>query len=204
MTNQNTTGPALHRQNQPPDSGSLHESQRRHLRLSLHRSHRNTCCVCFCVKSVLQFPRREEAKSLLLVLQPPKVRFFWWQIKTQQAQPLTTRTNLLTLALYMSHGSTSFGYRCIAVTAIHAVWKSVLQFSVERSGTTDMSRRPKIFVKPAIWKSWAKILSRGHISGHLKILGRFLGNIFTHKKWNEILLGKSWVRSRFLYKILFP
>ena len=76
MTNQNTTSPALHRQNQPPDSGSVHESQRRQLRLSLHRSHRNTCCVCFCVKSVLQFPRREEAKSLLLVLQPPKVRFF--------------------------------------------------------------------------------------------------------------------------------
>ena len=76
MTNQNTTSPALHRQNQPPDSGSVHESQRRQLRLSLHRSHRNTCCVCFCVKSVLQFPRREEAKSLLLALQPPKVRFF--------------------------------------------------------------------------------------------------------------------------------
>ena len=31
------------------------------------------------------------------------------------------RTNLLTLALYMSHSSSSFGYRCIAVTAIHAV-----------------------------------------------------------------------------------
>ena len=76
MINQNTTSPALHRQNQPPDSGSVHESQRRQLRLSLHRSHRNTCCVCFCVKSVLQFPRREEAKSLLLALQPPKVRFF--------------------------------------------------------------------------------------------------------------------------------
>ena len=33
----------------------------------------------------------------------------------------TTRTNLLTLALYTSHSSSSFGYRCIAVTAIHAV-----------------------------------------------------------------------------------
>ena len=76
MTNQNTTSQALYRQNQPPDSVSVHESQRRQLRLSLHRSHRNTCCVCFCVKSVLQFPRREEVKSLLLVLQPPKVRFF--------------------------------------------------------------------------------------------------------------------------------
>ena len=32
-----------------------------------------------------------------------------------------TRTNLLTLALYMSHSGGSFGYRCIAVTATHAV-----------------------------------------------------------------------------------
>ena len=70
-------------------------------------------------------------------------------------------------------------------------------FPWERSGTTDLSRRPKISVKAAISKSWAKILPRGHISGHLKILGRFLGNIFTHEKSNEILLGKSWVRSRF-------
>ena len=43
------------------------------------------------------------------------------QFKTQQAQPLITRTNLLTLALYLSHSSSSFGYRCIAVPAIHAV-----------------------------------------------------------------------------------
>ena len=77
MTNQNTTSPVPHHQNQPPDSGSVHESQQQQLRLSLHRSHRHTCCVRFC-------------------------------------------------------------------------WKSVLQFSVERSGTTDLSRRPKIFVKAAI------------------------------------------------------
>ena len=37
-------------------------------------------------------------------------------------------------------------------------------------------------VKKTTTKSWAKILPRGHISGHLKILGKFLGNIFTHKK----------------------
>ena len=43
------------------------------------------------------------------------------QIKTQQAQPFITRTDLLTLALYMSHSGGSFSYRCIAVTAIHAV-----------------------------------------------------------------------------------
>ena len=154
------------------------------------------------------FPRREEAKSLLFVLQPPKkVYFCWWQIKTQQAQPFITINNLLTLALYMSHSGSSFGYRCIAVTALHAVCvflRVFYNFPWERSGTTDLSRRPKSFVKAAIWKSWAKILPRGNISGHLKILGRFLGKIFTHKKWNGILLGKSWIRSRFLYKILFP
>ena len=35
--------------------------------------------------------------------------------------PSITRTNPLTLALCMSHSGGSFGYRCIAVTAIHAV-----------------------------------------------------------------------------------
>ena len=85
----------------------------------------------------------------------------------------------------MSHSGSSFDYRSIAVTAVHAVcvfvW-SVLQFYVERSGTIDLSRHPMIFVTAAISKSWAKILPRGHIFGHLKILGDFLGNIFTHKK----------------------
>ena len=63
MTNQNTTSPALHHQNQPPDSGSVHESQRRQLRLSLHRSHRNTCCVCFCFRVFHNF-RGEKRRSL--------------------------------------------------------------------------------------------------------------------------------------------
>ena len=83
----------------------------------------------------------------------------------------------------MSHSGSSFGNRYIAVTAAHAVFVFVwsgLQFSVERSGTIDLSRRPKIFVKAATSKSWAKILPRGYISGHLKILGDFLDNIFTH------------------------
>ena len=158
MTNQNITSPALYHQNQPPDSGSVHESQRQKLWLSRHRSHRYTCGVCFCLecstifsgegrhlvlglpraskssfllmtnqnintpsplspeptswlwlctwvtsaealaiaasqappympcvflfKGVLHFSWRQEAKPLLLVLRPPKVRFCWWQIKT--------------------------------------------------------------------------------------------------------------------------
>ena len=63
MTNQNTTSPALHHQNQPLDSGSVHESQRRQLRLSLHRSHRNTCCVCFCFRVFYNF-RGEKRRNL--------------------------------------------------------------------------------------------------------------------------------------------
>ena len=34
---------------------------------------------------------------------------------------LIPRTNLLALALYVSHSDSSFGYRCIAVTAVRAV-----------------------------------------------------------------------------------
>ena len=75
MTNQNTTSPALYHQNQPPDLGSVHQSQRRKLWLSRHRSHRHTCCVCFCFRVSYIFSWRKEAKPLLLVLRPPKVRF---------------------------------------------------------------------------------------------------------------------------------
>ena len=128
MTNQNQTSPAPHPQNQPPDSGSVHRSQRQHLWLSLHRSHR----VRFCISSVFSLS--------------PK----------------------------------------------------------ERSGAIDLSRRIKIFVIAAIWKSWAKILPREHISSHLKILGKFCTRFCSHKEWNKILVEKSWVRSRFLYKILSP
>ena len=65
---------------------------------------------------------------------------------------------------------------------------------MERSGTTDLSRHSKIFVTADTSKSCAKILSRGHISGHLKILGGFVDDIFTHKKLNEILLGFFFVQ----------
>ena len=41
--------------------------------------------------------------------------------KHNKPSPSITRTNLLPLALCMSHSGGSFGYRCIAVTAIHAV-----------------------------------------------------------------------------------
>ena len=120
MTNQNTTRPALHHQNQPPDSGSVHESQRRKLRLSMHRSHRHTCCVCFCLEC---FTISEERKGEVSTARPPA---------TKSPFLLTTNQNTLSPAphhqnqppdfgLYMSRSSSSFGYRCIAVTAIHAV-----------------------------------------------------------------------------------
>ena len=71
MTNQNTTSPALHHQNQPPDSGSVHESQRRQLRLSLHRSHRNTCCVCFVLEC---FTISEERRGEVSTAHPPATK----------------------------------------------------------------------------------------------------------------------------------
>ena len=124
MTNQNTTSPALHHQNQPPDSGSVHESQRRQLRLSLHRSHRNTCCLCFCLRVFYNF--RGEKRRSLYCSSSSHQKSVSANDKSKHNKPspspLITRTNLLTLALCMSHSSSSFGYRCImAVTAIHAV-----------------------------------------------------------------------------------
>ena len=63
-------------------------------------------------------------------------------------------------------------------------------FPVERSGAIGVSRHPKIFVTAAISKSWAKILPRGHISGHFKISGDFFAKIFNHKKVKQSLGGQ--------------
>ena len=48
MTNQNITSPTHYHQNQPPDSGSVHESQQQQVWLSLHGIHSHTYCVRFC------------------------------------------------------------------------------------------------------------------------------------------------------------
>ena len=49
----------------PPDFGSVHELQQQQLRLSLHRSHRHTCCVR--VRRVFyNFPWREAAQLMCL------------------------------------------------------------------------------------------------------------------------------------------
>ena len=122
MTNQNATSPALHHQNHLPDSGSVHESQRRQLWLSLHRSHRHTCCVCFCLECFTIF--REKRRSLSV--RPPATKSPFLLMTNQnttspalhqQNQPPDSRS----VHEYTSRSSTSFGYRCIAVTAIHAV-----------------------------------------------------------------------------------
>ena len=54
----------------------------------------------------------------------------------------------------------------------------------------NIARRPKIFVKAALSKSWTRILQRGHISGHLKILGHCLDNTLTNKKVKQNFVGK--------------
>ena len=51
----------------------------------------------------------------------------------------------------------------------------------ERSGAIDLSRSIKIFGTAAIWKSWAKILPREYISGHLKILEDFCTRFCSRK-----------------------
>ena len=62
---------------------------------------------------------------------------------------------------------------------------------MERSGAIDLSRRAKIFVTAAISKSWANILPRRHISGHLKMLEDFLQTFLPIKiKVEQNLVGK--------------
>ena len=150
MTNQNTTSPALHHQNQPPDSGSVHESQRRQLWLSLHRSQRHTCCVCFCFEcfAIFRVNRRSlsvrppATKSPFLLMTNQNTTNPALHHQNQSGSIHESQQQQLWLSLHRSHRHTcgvSFWY------------KSALQFSVERSGTTtDLFRRPKIFVKAAI------------------------------------------------------
>ena len=60
MINQNQTSPAPRPQNQPPDLGPVHGSQRKQLCLSLHRSHR----VRFCVSSVFCLSPKERSGAI--------------------------------------------------------------------------------------------------------------------------------------------
>ena len=124
MTNQNITSPALYYQNQPPDSGSVHESQRRKFG---YRGIAATAihAVCVFVSSVLQFSvEREGEVSTIRPRTSSSLQKFVSaddKSKHKHAQPFITRTNMLTLALYMSHSGGRFGYRGIEGCAIHAV-----------------------------------------------------------------------------------
>ena len=111
MTNQNTTSPALHRQNQPPDSGSVHESQRRQLRLSLYRSHRNTCCVCFC------FTISEERRGEVSTARPPA---------TKSPFLLMTNQNITSPAPHHQNQPPDFG-------SVHESQQQQLRLSLHRS-----------------------------------------------------------------------
>ena len=80
MTNQNQTSLAPHPQNQPPDSGSVHGSQRQQLWLSsLDRSHRVRSCVSsvFCLSpkdrsGAIDFLAASRFSRPLLHRRPPK------------------------------------------------------------------------------------------------------------------------------------
>ena len=145
MTNQNITSPALYHQNQPPDS-------------ALYMSHSGgsfgyrgiAATAIHAVRvSVLQFSveRGGEVFTARPTTSPSPQKFVSADDKSKHkhAQPFITRTNLLTLALYMSHSGGSFGYRGIAVTAIHAVCVFVLgclTFFVERRSEASTARPP--------------------------------------------------------------
>ena len=84
-------------------------------------------CV-FLFRVFYNFPRRGGEVSIARpsTSSPQKFVSADDKSKHKHAQPFITRTNLLTRALYMSHSGGSFGYRGIAVTAIHAVCVFVL------------------------------------------------------------------------------
>ena len=153
MTNQNTTSPALHHENQPPDSGSVHESQRRQRWLSQHRSHRHTCCVCFSLECLTNF-RGERRRSLYCSSSSHQTPFLLMTNQNttstalhHQNQPpdsgsvRESKRQQVWLSLHRSHRHTYAV--CVFVRVFY-------NFPWERSGTTDLSRRPKIFVKTAI------------------------------------------------------
>ena len=64
----------------------------------------------------------EERRGEVSTDRPPANKSpFLLDDKSKRNKPFITRTNLLTLTLYMSHSSSSFDYRCVAVNAIHVV-----------------------------------------------------------------------------------
>ena len=78
--------------------------------------------------------------------------------------PFIPRTNLLTLTLYTSHSGSSFGYRCIAVTTVHAVcifFGSVSNFRWREAAQLISPRCLKISVTAAISKSWLRFCQEG-------------------------------------------
>ena len=119
MTNQNITSPALYHQNQPPDSGSVHESQEA-LGIAASQPPLYMRCV-FLFRVFYNFQWRGEAPRPRTSPSLQKFVSADDKSKHKHAQPFITRTNILTLALYMSHIGGSFGYRDIAGTALHAV-----------------------------------------------------------------------------------
>ena len=174
MTNQNINTPALYHQNQHLDSGSVHESHRRKLWLSRHRRHRDTCRVCFCLKVSYIF--RGDKKRSLSCSSSGHQKSVSADDKSKHNKPsplspeptswlgLCTRvTAAAALAIAAWH---SPPYICVRFC--HTVLQ--VQFSVERSGTTDFlaalrfswrlpfeNLRPRFCQEgtfPAIWKSW--------------------------------------------------
>ena len=139
MTNQNTTSPALHHQTQPPDSGSVHESQRRQLRLSLHRSHHITCCVCFCFRV---FSISEERRGKVSTARPPA---------TKSPFLLMTNQNTTSPALHHQNQPPDSG-------SVHESQRRQLRLSLHRSHRLTCCVRVRRVFYNFLWGEAAQLM----------------------------------------------
>ena len=107
-------------------------------------------------------------------------------------KPLIPQTNLLTQALYMSHSGSSFGYRCTAVTAAHAICVCLYLFVLYgfpwREATRLISLVTSRFCDSCHFKILGQDFAKRVHFRPFESFGRFFGNSFTHKKRNKSYL----------------
>ena len=124
--------------------------------------------------------------------------------KHKHAQPFITRTNLLTLALYMSHSGGSFGYRGIAATAMHAVCVFVLDRFLRGNfsrkfwgwrGQKFLGKKNMSLTRKFSGKISSPKISSGNVGSDSPSRGNFeaqnfletTGN-FTRKFWDHLII----------------
>ena len=140
MTNKNTISPAFHHQNQPPDSGSVHESQRRHLWLSLHRSHRNTYMLCVFLLEC--FTISEERRGEVSTARPPA---------TKSPILLMTNQNTTSPAPHHQNQPSDFG-------SVHESQQQQLRLSQHRSHRRTCCVRVRRVFYNFPWREAAQLM----------------------------------------------